>query len=90
MKRFKKKRWLIAFIVFCVMGCVAIMPTPSDTSKPAKVEKVQSLNGKYGGKIASLEEDVHSDKFTFDSGDSYDVSGRRKLSKEKVNILIKI
>ena len=79
MKRFKKKRWLIAFIVFCVMGCVAIMPTPNDTSEPVKVEKVQSLNGKYEGKIASLEKDVHSGKFTFDSGDTYDGKWSKKV-----------
>lgn len=86
MRFFKNKKKLLGIIVLCVMGCVAITPTPEDTTndtKTVEVEKLEPVNGKYSGKIATLKQDVHSGKFTFDTGDSYDGKWSKKSIQGK-------
>lgn len=36
MRHFKNKKKLLGIIVLCVMGCVAITPTPEDTTNDTK------------------------------------------------------
>lgn len=86
MRFFKNKKKLLGIIVLCVMGCVAITPTPEDTTndtKTVEVEKLEPVNGKYSDKIATLKQEVHNGKFTFDTGDSYDGKWSKKTIQGK-------
>lgn len=82
MRFFKNKKKFLGFIALCVVGCVAVMPTPEETpEKPKTVEvnQLEPVNGKYIGKVAQLDKKVHNGEFDFDTGDTYTGKWSKKI-----------